>query len=139
MLVSEIAKLAGLSKDGIRHYEELGLIESSPRQAGSRTYRDYDPSILKTIENIRGLQGLGLSLQEIKPILKIVAAGPTKEQAMEFVEDRLKSIREKNAQLTVTEQYLALKLKRFKETRIITELNGTIRAPALARQRVRQP
>jgi MerR family copper efflux transcriptional regulator len=115
MLVSEIAKLAGLSKDGIRHYEELGLIESSPRQAGSRTYRDYDPSIVRTIEDIRGLQGLGLSLQEIRPILKIVAAGPTKEQAMEFVEDRLKSIREKIAHLTGTEQYLALKLKRFKE------------------------
>jgi len=115
MLVSEIAKLTGLSKDGVRHYEELGLITSTPRKASSRTYRDYDPSVLKTIEDIRGLQGLGLSLHEIEPILKLVAAGPTKEQTIDFVEDRLKVIREKIAKLREMEEYMALKLKKLQE------------------------
>jgi MerR family copper efflux transcriptional regulator len=115
MLVSEIAKKTGLSKDGIRHYEELGLITSTPRQASSRTYRNYDQSVLKTIEDIRGLQGLGLSLHEIEPILKLVAAGPTKEQTIDFVEDRLKVIREKIAHLKEIEEYMSLKLKRLQE------------------------
>ncbi len=79
MLINEIAKMAGLSKDGIRHYEELGLITSTPRQAGSRTYREYDLSVVKTIENIRALQRLGLSLNEIGPLFKISAAGYTKK------------------------------------------------------------
>ncbi len=115
MLIHEIAKMAGLSKDGVRHYEKLGLITSTPRQAGSRTYRDYDASVLTTIENIRGLQRLGFSLIEIKPILKIVAAGPTKEQTLEFVEGRLKVIRGKIAELREIEEYMSQKLKRLKK------------------------
>jgi hypothetical protein len=39
VLINEIAKMAGLSKDGICHYEELGLITSVPRRVGSKTYR----------------------------------------------------------------------------------------------------
>jgi MerR family copper efflux transcriptional regulator len=115
MLINEIAKMTELSKDGVRHYEELGLITSTPRQAGSRTYRDYDPSVLKTIEDIRGLQRLGLSLHEIEPILKVVAAGPTKKQTIEFVEDRLKVVRGKIAELSEIEEYMYEKLKRLKE------------------------
>ncbi len=115
MLIHEIAKMAELSKDGVRHYEKLGLITSTPRQAGSRTYRDYDASVLTTIENIRGLQRLGFSLIEIKPILKIVAAGPTKEQTLEFVEDRLEVIRGKIAELREIEEYMSQKLKRLKK------------------------
>ena len=111
MLIHEIAKLAELSKDGVRHYEELGLISSTPRQAGSRTYRDYDPSVLKTIEDIRGLQRLGLSLHEIEPILKVIAAGPTKQQTIEFVEGRLEVIRGKMTELAEIEKYMTQKLK----------------------------
>ncbi|WP_210253203.1 MerR family transcriptional regulator [Beijerinckia sp. L45] len=40
MLINDVARMAGMSKDGIRHYEEMGLISSSARQAGSRVYRD---------------------------------------------------------------------------------------------------
>jgi MerR family copper efflux transcriptional regulator len=115
MLINEIAKMTELSKDGVRHYEELGLITSTPRQAGSRTYRDYDSSVLKTIEDIRGLQRLGLSLHEIEPILKVVAAGPTNQQTIDFVEDRLKVVRGKIAELREIEEYMSEKLKRLKE------------------------
>ncbi len=37
MLIREIAWKAGMSKDGIRHYEAPGLMTSVPGQAGSRT------------------------------------------------------------------------------------------------------
>jgi MerR family transcriptional regulator, copper efflux regulator len=125
MLINEIAKMAELSKDGVRHYEELGLITSTPRQAGSRTYRDYDSSVLKTIEDIRGLQRLGLSLHEIEPILKVVAAGPTKKQTIEFVEDRLRVVRGKIAELSEIEEYMAQKLKRLKEESAPKRSRGT--------------
>lgn len=115
MLINEIAKMAGLSKDGIRHYEELGLITSTPRQAGSRTYREYDLSVVKTIENIRALQRLGLSLNEIGPLFKISAAGYTKKQLMGFLEERLKVIRGKIAELREIEEYISGKLKHYRE------------------------
>jgi MerR family copper efflux transcriptional regulator len=129
MLINEIAKMTELSKDGVRHYEELGLITSTPRQAGSRTYRDYDSSVLKTIEDIRGLQRLGLSLHEIEPILKVVAAGPTKKQTIDFVEDRLKVVRGKIAELREIEEYMSEKLKRLKKQ------DPTVESKASAKKR----
>ena len=50
MLISEVAKLANMSKDGIRHYEEMGLITSTPRAAGGRVYREYDLSVIDQID-----------------------------------------------------------------------------------------
>lgn len=76
MLINEVAKISGMSKDGIRHYEELGLIKSAPRTAGSRTYRDYDASVVETIEKVRGAQRLGFSLKEIGALLKSYAENP---------------------------------------------------------------
>jgi MerR family copper efflux transcriptional regulator len=91
VLIGEIAKMTGLSKDGIRHYEQLGLISSVPRTAGSKIYRDYDPSVLDTIEQIRGAQHfLRLSLKEIGPLLKALAdSPPTKEQTVEYWKNAL--------------------------------------------------
>ncbi len=53
MLISEVAKLANMSKDGIRHYEEMGLITSTPRAAGGRVYREYDHTVLEQIDKVR--------------------------------------------------------------------------------------
>lgn len=116
MLISEIAKIAGLSKDGIRHYEDMGLIASTPRKAGSRIYRDYDPSVLDTIEKVRGAQRLGFSLKEIGPLLKTYAEGPpSKEQAIELLEARLVVVREKMAALREVEEFICRKLERYLE------------------------
>lgn len=116
MLIGEVAKITGLSKDGIRHYEELGLITSVPRMAGSKTYRDYDPSVLERIELIRGAQHyLDLPLKEIGPLLKWIAdSPPTKEQTVEFLEQRLVGIREKIAKLREAEDHLTEKIARYK-------------------------
>lgn len=117
MLIGEIAKKTGLSKDGIRHYEALGLIRSVPRRAGSRTYRDYDPSVLETIDHIKGArQVLGMSLKEIGPLLEAVAAGPpTKEQTIDFLKERLGIIRGKIAALREVEDYLVQKIARYEK------------------------
>lgn len=115
MLINEIAKIAGMSKDGIRHYEELGLISSTPLVAGSRTYRDYDPSVLETIEKVRQAQQLGFSLKEIGPILKAYAEHPpSREQTIEFLEARLLVIREKLASLREVEDFISRKLERYR-------------------------
>jgi MerR family copper efflux transcriptional regulator len=53
MLIGELAKIVGMSKDGIRHYEQMGIISSSRRRAGSRWYNDYDEAVLGTIEKAR--------------------------------------------------------------------------------------
>jgi DNA-binding transcriptional MerR regulator len=72
-------------------------------------------SVLKTIENIRALQRLGLPLNEIGPIFKISAAGYTQEQLMQFLEERLNVIRGKIAELNEIEGYISGKLNRLRE------------------------
>jgi MerR family transcriptional regulator, copper efflux regulator len=115
MLISEISKIAGLSKDGIRHYEKMGLFRSTARSAGSRVYRDYDPSVLVTIEHIRDAQRLGFSLKEIAPLLKAyLDAPPSVEQTIEFLDARLVVIREKIASLQEVEAFIVDKMGRYR-------------------------
>ncbi|MGF1518891.1 MAG: MerR family DNA-binding transcriptional regulator [Nodosilinea sp.] len=40
MLIGELAKQTGLSKDTIRFYEKMGLIAASHRPAGTRFYKE---------------------------------------------------------------------------------------------------
>ncbi|WP_088360725.1 MerR family transcriptional regulator [Rhodomicrobium vannielii] len=116
MLIGEVAKKSGLSKDGIRHYEQLGLISSVPRQAGSKIYRDYDPSVLETIDQIRGSQHfLRLSLKEIGPLLKTIAeTPPTDAQRLEYLEERLAVVRKQISTLREVEDHISEKVERLK-------------------------
>jgi len=116
MLISEVARIAGMSKDGVRHYEEMGLISSSPRRAGSRTYRDYDPAVIEAIEWVRQAQRLGFSLKEIAPLLKAYGSAKlTAEETVAFLEGRLVAIREKQAELREIENFIVHKLDRYRQ------------------------
>jgi DNA-binding transcriptional MerR regulator len=118
MLISEIARISGLSKDGVRHYEAMGLIASSPRQAGSKVYRDYDPAVLKTIEQVRQAQNLGFSLKEIEPLLKAYGSATlTPAQTVDFLEQRLTVIREKQGELRQVEAFICTKLESYRQLR----------------------
>ena len=115
MLINEIARIAGMSKDGIRHYEEMGLISSSARQAGSRVYRDYDPAVLEIIEQVRQAQNLGFSLKEIQPLLKAYGSATlTAQQTVDFLEQRLSVIRTKQEELRQIEVFICSKLDRYR-------------------------
>lgn len=114
MLINEVARMAGMSKDGIRHYEEMGLIASTPKRAGSRLYRDYDASVLATIEHVRQAQRLGFSLAEIGPLLKAYRSSePAPEKTVEFLEDRLAVIRARQAELREVEEFIVAKIEKY--------------------------
>ncbi|WP_044842271.1 MerR family transcriptional regulator [Thalassomonas viridans] len=68
MKISELCKQTGLSKDGIRHYEQLGLIHSQRKPAGTRYYQDYDENSIVRIEIIQCGKSCGFTLKEIKNI-----------------------------------------------------------------------
>jgi MerR family transcriptional regulator, copper efflux regulator len=115
MLINTVARLAGMSKDGIRHYEELGLISSCPKQAGSRTYRDYGPEVLETIDKIRQAQRLGFTLKEIVPLLNAYASATlSADETAEFLEQRLLVIRGKISELRQVEDFISIKLEHYR-------------------------
>ncbi len=116
MLIGQFAKLSGMSKDGIRHYEELGIVSSVPRKAGSRWYRDYDESELDRIEKARQAQQLGLPLKEIAPLLQLyIGREPTRAESVSFLKDRLAIVREKIAALREIENFIVEKLARYEK------------------------
>ena len=69
MLSGELVKITGLSKDGLRYYEDLGLIHSKPVKAGTRIYRDYDDTTLERLALIALGKRMHFSLRDIGAVL----------------------------------------------------------------------
>jgi MerR family copper efflux transcriptional regulator len=69
MLIGELARASGFSKDTIRYYEKIGLIELRKRDRRDNNYKDYPPETLHTLKAIRNLKELGFTLEEIREII----------------------------------------------------------------------
>ena len=69
MLISELAKASGFSKDTIRFYEKIGLIELPRHARRENNYKDYPDEILQILKSIRNLKNLGFTLEEIREII----------------------------------------------------------------------
>ena len=66
LLIGKLATKANTTKDTIRHYDQLGLLKSRKRQAGSRLYTEFHPECVERIELIKSAQAIGFTLTEIK-------------------------------------------------------------------------
>lgn len=66
MHIKQAAEVTGLEPDTIRYYERVGVLPSPPRRANG--YRDYSTEHLATLQLVRGLRHLGLSLEEMRRI-----------------------------------------------------------------------
>jgi len=67
--IGEFAQIAQVSTRQLRHYDQLGLLR--PDQTDSRTgYRYYTVRQLPVLNRILALMGLGLTLEQIGPLLK---------------------------------------------------------------------
>ena len=69
LLIGKLASTANTTKDTIRHYDQLGLLKSRKRQAGSRLYTEFHPECVERIELIKSAQAIGFTLTEIKDSL----------------------------------------------------------------------
>ncbi|MDN6276034.1 MAG: MerR family transcriptional regulator [Psychrobacter sp.] len=69
LLIGKLASQANTTKDTVRHYDQLGLLKSRKRQAGSRLYTEFHPECIERIELIKSAQAIGFTLIEIKDSL----------------------------------------------------------------------
>lgn len=65
MKIGEISSYTGISKDTLRYYEKMGLL--NPKIA--KHQRDYSEEDIEVIEIIAKLKNTGFSLKEIKTLL----------------------------------------------------------------------
>ena len=63
----ELARLAGVSTDTLRHYERKGLLVRPRRSANG--YREYPASALDRVRLVRNALGIGFTLNELARIL----------------------------------------------------------------------
>ncbi len=108
MLVGQITKQTGVTKEAIRHYVDLGLLKPTPRRAGSRVYRDFSERDVERLKWIIMGKSLGFTLSEIEHYLTMFmdnnlsredAAGMFRAKLSE-VEDRINQLQNIKARLS---------------------------------------
>jgi MerR family transcriptional regulator, copper efflux regulator len=112
MLIGEVARQAGVSRDAVRLYTRLGLVPREPRQAGSRIYADYDESAVELVEGIKIAQSIGFTLSELGPIAAAYVAGSLDDDRQrELLAAKLDQIEDKQRQLGQMSEFLRAKLE----------------------------
>jgi MerR family transcriptional regulator, copper efflux regulator len=116
MLMGELSKKTGVSKDTIRFYEKLGLIVGSSREAGTRLYKEYGPETVERLAMITQGKGLGFTLSEIKQLLDDWGSGAlSKRDQIQVIERKIEEIVQKREKLDAIEAYLVAKLSKLNE------------------------
>lgn len=99
MRPSELARLAEVSSDTLRHYERLGILPKAPRTASG--YRIYPPDALARVNLVQRALQLGFTLTELSEILRARDRGDAPcgrvlaltEQKLRALAQRIKELR----------------------------------------------
>lgn len=98
LLIGALAKQANTTKDTIRHYNQLGLLKSRKRQAGSRLYTEFHPECIERIKLIKSAQAIGFTLTEIKNCLNDYYEGHLDlDKQIKVIEQKLAQVKEQQA------------------------------------------
>jgi len=100
--VAELARRAQVTPATIRYYSRVGLL--SPDRQPDNGYRCFSAGDLRRVVFIRQAQALGLTISDINAVLETVEKGETTcHQVRALVEQKLVSVRDRIAELRVTE------------------------------------
>jgi MerR family transcriptional regulator, copper efflux regulator len=110
--VGDLARMTGKTVRAIHHYEELGLIEPAGRSKGH--YRLFEREALVRIRWIHKLQALGLSLGEIRTLVRNRQVSSSAQQSADHLrrtyEAKLVEVQGRLAELSALERELKASL-----------------------------
>jgi DNA-binding transcriptional MerR regulator len=72
MLIGELSRLTGFSRDTIRFYEKEGLIKVGRKQRRANNYKDYSDDVVKKLLMIKRLKGFGFTLNETSDLIALI-------------------------------------------------------------------
>lgn len=72
MLIGDLVKKTGLSKDTIRFYEKHGLISVGRKERRDNNYKEYSEGMFQRLILIKKLKGFGFTLNEITDLLDMI-------------------------------------------------------------------
>jgi MerR family transcriptional regulator, thiopeptide resistance regulator len=107
MTLGRLAKLSGLARSSLLHYEALGLLKPAGRSAAG--YRLYGETQLERLRSIRRYRDAGLSLAAIAEMLSPRKAGASRGRApsVELLEARLLELSNEVERLRSQQRLLA--------------------------------
>jgi len=70
MLIGQLSEKSGFSRDTIRYYEKIKLIQSSSTNSLSNNYKYYSQNTLRKLAHIRDLKNIGFTLTEIAELME---------------------------------------------------------------------
>ena len=71
MHIGQISEITGFSRDTLRWYEKIGLINLPKKTRGENNYRIYDQETLEKLILIKQCKTFGFTLNEIKELLQL--------------------------------------------------------------------
>ncbi|SNT69050.1 MerR family transcriptional regulator [Psychrobacter sp. LV10R520-6] len=108
LLIGTLATQANTTKDTVRHYDQLGLLKSRKRQAGSRLYTEFHPECVERIELIKSAQVIGFTLTEIKDSLNDYYDGYLDlDDQLVVTKQKLEQVKKQQANINLMVELLA--------------------------------
>ena len=112
LLIGTLATKASTTKDTIRHYDQLGLLKSRKRQAGSRFYTEFHPECVERIELIKSAQAIGFTLTEIKDSLNDYYDGQLDiDLQLNLTQQKLAQVKKQQATISLMIEMLAERIE----------------------------
>src|SRR5438067_4666245 len=111
----ELAELAGISRDTLRHYERHGLLPSPPRSANR--YRVYPPEACARVKLIRAALSIGFTVEELGEILRARDKGAAPcRQVHDLATQKLAMLEARVQELSALRDQLRAALRSWKRT-----------------------
>lgn len=118
----ELAELAGISRDTLRHYERKGVLPRPLR--GHNGYRKYPPEALERVQLVRRALSVGFTLDELAKVLKVRDAGGAPcEEVRKLAAQKLLNVQDQLRELTKLQDDLQETLKDW-DTRLAGRAKG---------------
>lgn len=115
MLIGELAKKTGLSRDTIRFYEKIGLVTPSQRKPGNG-YKEYSDVTINRLILISQAKALGFTLNEIKQGINAWQDGElSQDEKIHIMQSKIEQVNEKMEQLHNIKAYLISKIDKLKQ------------------------
>lgn len=107
MRIGEISNKTGVSRDTVRLYERMGLLEKVTRPHEWNNYKEYDQGNVKRIKLILSLKSFGFTLKECREVLSLMGGDTIDEEIRaKLIRDKIIEIESKIEELSSTKQLL---------------------------------
>ncbi len=108
MLINELSKRTGFSRDTIRFYEEEGIINPSQTSRLANNYKDYSEDSVNRLAVVIELKDFGFSLKEITEILNLYELNSEScVSNLPMIESKIRLAEEKITKLTEMKKKLS--------------------------------